>query len=114
MVNNQYSLGTRIDKASATSRFVERAETFGVQGLQADGMDVEVVFQAAADLLVRCRGGGGPAFMIADCYQFYGHGRKDPSPYRTKEEEDSWRRRDPIETQKRRLIEAGVLGDEAT
>ena len=113
VVNNQYGMGTRIDRASATSRFVERAETFGVRGAQADGMDVEAVWQAAGDLLAHCRGGGGPAFLIADCYRFYGHGRKDPSPYRTKEEEESWRRRDPIERQKRRLMEAGLLSEES-
>jgi TPP-dependent pyruvate/acetoin dehydrogenase alpha subunit len=112
VVNNQYGMGTRIDRASATSRFVERAETFGVRGAEVDGMDAEAVWEAAADLLAHCRSGGGAAFLLAQCYRFYGHGRKDPSPYRTKEEEESWRRRDPIELQKRRLLEAGLLSEE--
>jgi TPP-dependent pyruvate/acetoin dehydrogenase alpha subunit len=63
-------------------------------------------------MLARARGGGGPAFLMADCYRFYGHGRKDPSPYRTKEEEEAWRQRDPIERQKKRLQEAGLLSAE--
>jgi TPP-dependent pyruvate/acetoin dehydrogenase alpha subunit len=112
VVNNQYGMGTRIDRASACPRFVERAETFGVRGAQADGMDVEAVWEASRDLLEYCRGGDGPAFLQADCYRFYGHGRKDPSPYRTKDEEESWRRRDPVLAQKQRLIDTGLLSEE--
>ncbi len=112
VVNNQYGMGTRIDRASASLRFVERAATFGVAGEQADGMDAEAVWRAAGRLLARAREGGGPGFLLADCYRFYGHGRKDPSPYRSKEEEESWKRKDPVALQKRRLAEAGLL-DEA-
>jgi TPP-dependent pyruvate/acetoin dehydrogenase alpha subunit len=112
VVNNQYGMGTRVDRASASLQFVERAATFGVVGEQADGMDAEAVWRAAGRLLDRAREGGGPGFLLADCYRFYGHGRKDPSPYRSKEEEDAWRRKDPIALQKRRLAEAGVLDEQ--
>jgi pyruvate dehydrogenase E1 component alpha subunit len=112
VVNNQYGMGTRVDRASASLSFVERAATFGVEGEKADGMDAEAVWRAAGRLLARAREGGGPGFLLADCYRFYGHGRKDPSPYRDKEEEDAWRRKDPVALQKRRLLEAGLL-DEA-
>jgi acetoin:2,6-dichlorophenolindophenol oxidoreductase subunit alpha len=112
VVNNQYGMGTRVDRASASLQFVERAATFGVAGEQADGMDAEAVWRAADRLLARARQGGGPGFLLADCYRFYGHGRKDPSPYRDKEEEDAWKRRDPIALQKRRLAEAGLLDEE--
>jgi TPP-dependent pyruvate/acetoin dehydrogenase alpha subunit len=108
-VNNQYGMGTRIDRASASMHFVERAESFGVKAEEADGMDAEAVLVAARRLLGHCKGGGGPAFLIANCYRYYGHGRKDPSPYRTKEEEEAWRQKDPVERQKKRLIEAGLL-----
>jgi pyruvate dehydrogenase E1 component alpha subunit len=91
VVNNQYGMGTRIDHASASLHFVARA--------------------AARALYSFSREGGGPGFLIANCYRFYGHGRKDPSPYRAKEEEESWRKKDPLETQKRRLIEAGLLDE---
>jgi TPP-dependent pyruvate/acetoin dehydrogenase alpha subunit len=112
VVNNQYGMGTRIDRASASLRFVERAESFGLRGAEADGMDVEAVWRAAHELLAHSRDGGGPAFLIANCYRFYGHGRKDPSPYRTKDEEERWRQRDPIQKQKQRLVEAGLLDQE--
>jgi pyruvate dehydrogenase E1 component alpha subunit len=113
VVNNQYGMGTRIDKASASLRFAERAETFGVRGAEVDGMDVEAVFQTARELFAYCRAGNGPSFLIANCYRFYGHGRKDPSPYRPKSEEEEWRKRDPIALQKARLATAGVLDEAA-
>jgi pyruvate dehydrogenase E1 component alpha subunit len=75
-------------------------------------MDAEAVWRAAERLLERARHGGGPGFLLADCYRFYGHGRKDPSPYRSKEEEEAWRRKDPIALQKRRLAEAGLLDEQ--
>jgi TPP-dependent pyruvate/acetoin dehydrogenase alpha subunit len=113
VVNNQYGMGTRIDRACASLDFVKRSESFGVPGMRVDGMDVEAVYSASRDLFSRCRAGSGPGFLIADAYRFYGHGRKDPSPYRSKTEEEEWRRRDPVEAQKRRLIEAGVLSEQA-
>jgi TPP-dependent pyruvate/acetoin dehydrogenase alpha subunit len=112
VVNNQYGMGTRIDRASACLGFVERAASFGVAGQEVDGMDAEAVWGAAEGLLAQARAGGGPGFLLANCYRFYGHGRKDPSPYRSKEEEESWRRKDPIDCQKRRLLEAGLLDEE--
>ena len=57
VVNNQYGMGTRIDRASACLRFVERAETFGVRGAEVDGMDVEAVWSAAGGLLAYARNG---------------------------------------------------------
>ncbi|HEY9594112.1 MAG TPA: thiamine pyrophosphate-dependent dehydrogenase E1 component subunit alpha [Spirochaetia bacterium] len=113
VVNNQYGMGTRIDHASACMKFVERAESFGVKGVEVDGMNVETVYAAASELFELCRKGGGPGFLIANCYRFYGHGRKDPSPYRAKDEELKWKEKDPVETQKKRLIEAGILDEAA-
>jgi acetoin:2,6-dichlorophenolindophenol oxidoreductase subunit alpha len=113
VVNNQYGMGTRIDHASACLRFVDRAETFGVKGVEVDGMDVEAVYAAARDLFEHSRSGGGPGFLIANCYRFYGHGRKDPSPYRDKQEEQAWRLKDPVEAQKKRLIAAGLFDEAA-
>ncbi len=96
VVNNQYGMGTRVDLASASLEFVARAESFGVRGLEVDGMDAEAVYAGARDLLEHSRGGKGPTFLVANAYRFYGHGRKDPSPYRSKEEEEEWKSRDPL------------------
>ncbi len=112
VVNNQYGMGTRIDRASASLDFVKRAESFGVRGAEVDGMDVEAVVAEARELFSWSRAGNGPGFLLANAYRFYGHGRKDPSPYRTKDEEAEWRKRDPVETQRKRLIEARLLTEQ--
>ena len=111
VVNNQYGMGTRIDRASASLDFTRRAETFGVHGVEVDGMDVEKVWRASQELFEACRAGAGPGFIIANAYRFYGHGRKDPSPYRSQEEEQRWRARDPIEIERRRLVDDGVINE---
>jgi pyruvate dehydrogenase E1 component alpha subunit len=113
VVNNQYGMGTRIDHASASLQFVERAGTFGLRGAEVDGMDAEAVYESASELFDWSRTGKGPTFLIANCYRFYGHGRKDPSPYREKAEEEAWREKDPIVVGRRRLLEAGLC-DEAS
>ena len=113
VVNNQYGMGTRIDHASASLRFAERAETFGVHGVEVDGMDVEAVWSAAHSLYESARGGDGPGLIVANAYRFYGHGRKDPSPYRSKEEESQWRLRDPIAAYRKRLAESDIVGEDA-
>ena len=113
VVNNQYGMGTRIDHASASLHFVERAETFGVRGMEVDGMDVEAVYRSSQELFDYSRKGSGPGFLIANCYRYYGHGRKDPSPYRAKEEEAAWKEKDPVEAQKKRLAAEGLLDEKA-
>ncbi|MFW5747576.1 MAG: thiamine pyrophosphate-dependent dehydrogenase E1 component subunit alpha, partial [bacterium] len=109
VINNQYGMGTRVDRASACTRFAERADTFGVRGAEVDGMDVEKVLETANELFEHSRSGKGPTFLVAECYRFYGHGRKDPSPYRSKDEEAAWKEKDPVEAYVRRLIEDSVL-----
>ena len=111
VVNNQYGMGTRIDRASACRMFVQRAESFGVRGAEVNGMDVEAVFEAARGMYDFCRAANGPGFLIAHCYRFYGHGRKDPSPYRDKSEEAEWKKKDPVALQRARLLNAGLLDE---
>jgi pyruvate dehydrogenase E1 component alpha subunit len=112
VVNNQYGMGTRIDRASAVLNFVERAESFGLKAAEVDGMDVGEVWRIATELLGNCRNDQEPVFLLANTYRFYGHGRKDPSPYRTKEEEDKWKSRDPIKLWKQHLIASETLTEE--
>ena len=112
-INNQYGMGTRIDRASARVDFEARAETFGLAGKRANGADVEEVEARASELIAGARR-GSPGFLIVDCYRFHGHARKDKSPYRDEAEEVEQRAlRDAVAFQKRRLIDHGeaVEGD---
>jgi len=103
-INNQYGMGTRVDHSSSTLNFPERARAFGLAGAEADGQDVEQVFDRAQELIAGTRA-GTPGFLSVECYRFFGHARKDKSPYRDEAEEEQGRQRDPIARQRDRLIE---------
>ncbi len=101
-VNNQYGMGTRIDRASASLAWDMRARSFGLEAEMADGVDAVAVAEAAGRLLAAARD-GRPGFLSISCYRFYGHARMDKSPYRTAEEEAEGRARDPIARLRRDL-----------
>jgi pyruvate dehydrogenase E1 component alpha subunit len=103
-INNQYGMGTRIDQATANPRLHERAEAFGLAAETVDGLDVEVVAEAARHLADGARQ-GRPAFLAIDCYRFYGHARKDKSPYRDPAEEAAGRLKDPVAHSRTALLE---------
>ncbi|MEO3434058.1 thiamine pyrophosphate-dependent dehydrogenase E1 component subunit alpha [Inquilinus sp. CAU 1745] len=110
-VNNQYGMGTRVDQATRSSAFEERARVFGLNAAAADGADVEEVLAAAQELVDKART-GKPGFLSVSCYRFFGHARMDKSPYRSEEEEIEGRRRDPVKHARATLAERGI-SDEA-
>lgn len=107
-INNQYGMGTRIDQATANTRLHERALAFGLNGETVDGLDVEAVAAAARRIVDGARA-GKPGFLAVDCYRFYGHARKDKSPYRDSAEEEVGRQKDPVAHARARLIAAGLV-----
>ncbi|MDB5665420.1 thiamine pyrophosphate-dependent enzyme [Cypionkella sp.] len=111
-INNQYGMGTRIDQATANPRLHERAQAFGLVAETVDGLDVEAVAEAGRRLVDGVRD-GKPAFLVIDCYRFYGHARKDKSPYRDPGEEETGRAKDPVAFARAALIERKVLEESA-
>ena len=109
-INNQYGMGTRIDQATANTRLHERAIAFGLNGETVDGLDVEAVAAAARRIVDGARE-GKPGFLVVDCYRFYGHARKDKSPYRDSAEEDAGRQKDPVAHARARLIATGLIAE---
>jgi acetoin:2,6-dichlorophenolindophenol oxidoreductase subunit alpha len=109
VINNQYGMGTRIDRASATLDFAGRARGFGLNAIEVDGTQPELVLQAAQDIIEHARAGKGAGFIVANCYRFFGHARKDKSPYRDEAEELEGRKRDPIHNQAARLEAAQII-----
>ena len=109
-INNQYGMGTRIDRATRNIAFEQRAEAFGLNAAMIDGEDVEAVFHAAQGLVDAARA-GKPGFMTVSCFRFFGHGRKDKSPYRTAEEEETGRKRDPIARSRATLLERKLVSE---
>lgn len=105
-INNQYGMGTRIDRATRGTELHERALAFGLAARSVDGLDVEVV-EVAADALFDSARRGLPGFLAVSCYRFFGHARKDKSPYRSEAEEAEGRERDPLRFTRERLLEHG-------
>jgi pyruvate dehydrogenase E1 component alpha subunit len=107
--NNQYGMGTAVNRSTAAVQLLDRAPAYGMTGVQVDGMDVTKVYEATKAALEKVRDGEGPQFLQVDTYRFEGHSMGDPLRYRTRDEVEKWREDDPIGILERRLqIELGV------
>jgi TPP-dependent pyruvate/acetoin dehydrogenase alpha subunit len=103
--NNQYALTLPTDRGTA-GRMTERVAAYGIPSCELDGMDPEAVYDAAAEAVARARGGEGPSFLQCEAYRFSGHHTAEGTmgfDYRTDEEIESWRRRDPVKVAGERI-----------
>jgi pyruvate dehydrogenase E1 component alpha subunit len=111
--NNQYAMGTSVNRASAEDQLYRRGESFRVPGIQVDGMDVLAVRGAAETALEWVRAGKGPVLLELKTYRYRGHSMSDPAKYRSREEVQAVRdKSDPIEAVKRELEALGCTEDE--
>lgn len=110
--NNLYAMGTAVERTSAVKEVYRRAEAYDMPSQQVDGMDVEAVHRAMRDAVARARRGDGPTLIEALTYRFKGHSMADAVTYRTREEEESWRPRDPITLFRERLVGGGIASSE--
>ena len=110
--NNQYGMGTAVEKASAVSELFRRGESFGIPGYQVDGMDPIAVYSAANNIYKSIQSGEGPVLIEVKTYRYRGHSMSDPGKYRSREEIEKTREnRDPIEKIKTRLIQSGEYSE---
>ena len=111
--NNQYAMGTSVERASAETHLYKRGASFNIPGEEVDGMDVEAVVAAGARAAKHARSGKGPYILEMKTYRYRGHSMSDPAKYRTREEVDAVKKaRDPIDHFRERL-EALGYADEA-
>jgi pyruvate dehydrogenase E1 component alpha subunit len=111
--NNQYAMGTSVNRSSAEDQLFRRGDSFRIPGLQVDGMDVLAVRGAATVALDWVRSGKGPILLELKTYRYRGHSMSDPAKYRSRDEVQAVREKsDPIEAVKRELAAAGVGEDE--
>ena len=111
--NNQYAMGTSIERSSSTTQLSQRGASFGIPGEQVDGMDVLAVRDAVKKAVERARAGEGPYIIEVKTYRYRGHSMSDPAKYRTKEEVDEVKKtRDPIDHIKTLLAAANATEDE--
>ena len=111
--NNQYAMGTSIERASSETHLHKRGHSFRIPGEEVDGMDVMAVKVAAAKAAEHARSGKGPYILEMKTYRYRGHSMSDPQKYRTREEiEEVRKNRDPIE-HLQDVLEANGWADEA-
>ncbi len=110
--NNFYGIGTDVRQSSSLSEVYKKASGYGMPGYRVNGMDVLEVRQACDEVVKLVRGGSGPALIEARCYRYQGHSMTDPGRYRSRAEEDLWRKRDPIPRMAKMLLADGVVSEE--
>jgi len=111
--NNQYAMGTSVNRASAEDQLYRRGESFRIPGIQVDGMDVLAARGAAEEALAWVRAGKGPIILEMKTYRYRGHSMSDPAKYRSRDEVQAVRdKSDPIEHVKKLLEKEGVKEDE--
>ena len=112
--NNQYAMGTSVQRSSAETELYKRGSSFEIDGIQVDGMNVLEVRDAAKKAIKHARDGKGPMILEMKTYRYRGHSMSDPAKYRSRDEVTKTRsERDPIDMAKARLLdEKWVTEDE--
>jgi pyruvate dehydrogenase E1 component alpha subunit len=110
--NNGVAMGTQVERHSAETDLAERACGYNMPHWGIDGNDIDVVITEVGKAVDRARSGEGPSYIVANTYRFRGHSMSDAMKYRSKEELEQARQRDPIGSFEARLRDAGLLTDE--
>jgi pyruvate dehydrogenase E1 component alpha subunit len=111
--NNLYATEMAFQRATKNTDVASRAAAYGMLGVAVDGQDVVAVHEAAREAIQRARNDGGPTLIECKTYRYVGHHEGDPgTDYRTREEVQQWKQKDPVKIARQRLRDAGV--DEAT
>lgn len=109
--NNRYAMGTALERHQAQANLALHAQTYSMPAQQVDGMDVEAVEAAMRRATDYVRSGEGPYFLELLTYRFRAHSMFDPELYRSKQEVETWRLRDPITLYRALLLERGWLAE---
>jgi len=110
--NNQYGMGTAVDRASAVPEIRQKAEGYNIPNSRVDGMDVMAVRKAAEEVIEKVRNGDGPYFLEAVTYRYRGHSMGDPERYRESEEIKKWEENDPIGIYHKFLLDQEIASEE--
>jgi pyruvate dehydrogenase E1 component alpha subunit len=116
--NNMYGMHTAVSKSTSVRNISVRAQAYDIPGLTVDGMNVLAVYEAASQAVDRARKGQGPTLLECKTYRFLGHSgpyvieAAQVKPYRTIEEVNEWKKRDPIPALRNKLVADKVLPEE--
>ena len=110
--NNHYGMSMSVEEVSRLERVADRAAGYGIPGVTVDGNDVQAVYDAATEAVATARAGRGPTLIEAITYRWKGHSKSDQNLYRTREEIESWRQRDPLDRFEQAILEAKSLDED--
>ncbi|HZP88765.1 MAG TPA: thiamine pyrophosphate-dependent enzyme, partial [Burkholderiales bacterium] len=111
--NNKYGMSMDVAHAMAVPNVADRASAYAMPGIVVDGNDLPAVASAAREAVSRARDGGGPSLVECKTYRLRGHSKSDRNLYRTKEEIEAWRARDPIRRLESELLDCGRFDAQA-
>jgi TPP-dependent pyruvate/acetoin dehydrogenase alpha subunit len=111
--NNLYGMGTAVDRVHAKGGDFDMAGApYGIDCTVVDGMDVLAVREATTAAVENARSGAGPAYIEAKTFRFHGHSLSDPVKYRSREEEQEWRKRDPLSVLSDQLLKQDLTTEQ--
>ena len=103
--NNQYAMGTSVTRTSNVQELYKIGSAFDMPSEPVDGMNPEAVHEAMQKAAKHIRAGNGPYYLEINTYRYRGHSVSDPARYRTKEELESYKERDPLSITERKIID---------
>jgi pyruvate dehydrogenase E1 component alpha subunit len=107
--NNLYATEMAFLRATKNTSVASRAAAYGMLGVEVDGQDVVAVHEVAQAAIERARNDGGPTLIECKTYRYVGHHEGDPgTDYRTRDEVQQWKQKDPVKIARKRLLESGV------
>jgi pyruvate dehydrogenase E1 component alpha subunit len=107
--NNQWGMGTNWKRVSAEEDFSLTARAYGMTGRSCDGMDIVAVRGALVEAVAKARDAREPSLVEARTYRYRGHSMSDPGKYRSREDVEEYRKRDPIAGLRGRMSDEGLL-----
>ncbi len=110
--NNHYGMSAEVERVSGKVPFRDRAKALGLPGYFIDGNDVLAVYEFMKNAFDHARSGEGPVFVETETYRILGHSKSDRNLYRTKEEINQWKERDPIQRFQKLLLEADMITED--
>jgi len=110
--NNGYAMGTSVSRTSNVTELYTLGEAYDMPSFPVDAMRVENVHEAVSKAAERARKGDGPTLLEFQTYRYKGHSMSDPAKYRTKEELEEYKGKDPVEQVKKTVLQKKYLSDE--
>jgi len=107
--NNMYGISMSQERHQNITDIADRAVAYGIPGVSIDGNDVMAVYEATAEAVKRARAGAGPTLIECKTYRHHGHFEGDPTVYRSEDEVNQWKKKDPIPRFAARLLEMKIV-----